>query len=151
MAQQPKTLPFGKFKVFVGDGATPTEGFDAPCGFTQKALQLSAETNTQAIPDCVDPDAPAWQAREVSTLSANVSGSGVIAMEDYETWRQWFLSAAGKNIRVQFDSAAANGGGYWQGRAVLTSLQHNANLGNKAELSVTMESDGAWDWTDAPA
>lgn len=145
---QPKTLKFGLFKVYLGDGADP-EAFSAPCGFTQKALSLSAQTNDQQIPDCDDPDAPFWTSREVNSLSASVSGSGLIAMEDYERWRNAFLAAETVSVRVELDESAANGGGYWQGKAIVTSLQHTANLGNKSELAVSLESDGAWTWVDA--
>lgn len=148
---KPRTLSFGSFKVYLGDGASP-EVFTAPCGFTQKALTIEATVSDTTVPDCDDPEAAAWTERGVTALSATVTGSGVMAMASVETWREWMLSAASKNVRVEFDDTGANGGGYYQGPAVLQSLGHTVALGsdgNKAQLAVNIVSDGEWTWTDA--
>ena len=106
----PTTKKFGEFLVKVGNGGSP-ETFAAPCGFTEKALQLSAETSDQTIPDCDNPDAAAWTSREVTRQSANITGNGVLAVESIATWRTWFLSAANRNVRVEFPGSGAAGGG----------------------------------------
>lgn len=148
---QPRTLSFGNFRVYLGDGTSP-EVFTAPCGFTQKSLTIDSATSDFQVPDCDSPEAPAWTTRAVTALSAAVSGSGVLAMASLDEWRNWALSGLEKNIRVEFNDTGANGGGYYQGPAILTSLGHAVALGsdgNKAQLNVQIASSGAWAWTDA--
>jgi hypothetical protein len=71
---QPTVLPGTKLLILVGDGASP-EVFGEPCGLTTKSFELSASTNTTLIPDCADPEAPAWEAKDVNALSATASTS----------------------------------------------------------------------------
>lgn len=147
MATYPKTLPAGAFKVYLGDGAEP-EVFAQPCGFTDKALNMTATATDTVVPPCPpDDDEAAWTERSVTALSAEVTGSGVLAMGGLATWRAWYLSGQSKNIRVEFDSDPD--GGYWQGAAILTAFNHTAARGGKAQVSVTMPSDGPWVWVDA--
>lgn len=140
---RPQTIKFGDFKVFLGnDDATV---FTAPCGFTQKALTISADVATENIPDCDDPDAPAWTGRNVTSLSASVSGSGVLAAESYDVWVERMTDAVSFPVRVQVGDL-----GWWQGLAILSNITHTANLGPKVEASVSLDSDGEWVWTPAP-
>lgn len=148
---KPRTLSFGNFKVYLGDGASP-EVFTAPCGFTQKSLTINAQSSSTNVPDCDDPEAVAWEEKAVSVLSAQVQGSGVMAMASLATWRDWALSGQHQKVRVEFADTGANGGGYYEGFAILTTLGHATTLGsdgNKVQLQVTLDSDGEWTWTDA--
>ncbi|MDR3512627.1 MAG: phage tail tube protein [Caulobacteraceae bacterium] len=149
---KPTTLPFSSFQVLLGDGATP-ETFSAPCGFTKRSLKLSSQTSDTIVPDCDDPTIAAWTERNVSSLSGQVSGNGVTAMGSLSTWRAWFLSGQTKNIRILFNLPGAQGGGYFQGGAVLTDWSHDADIkseGGRTQQSVTLDNDGLWAWTDNP-
>jgi hypothetical protein len=66
---KPTTLSFANFKVYLGDGASP-ETFVAPCGFVQKALTLDATTSDTNVPDCDDPEAPAWTERGITATGS---------------------------------------------------------------------------------
>lgn len=143
---KPSTLKFSSFLVKLGDGAG-TEIFSAPCGFTSKALNLSAASSNTTLPDCDDPEAAAWDAKAVSALSGQVQGSGVLALESLATWIAWFNSGASKNIQIILDD---DDGGTFAGAAILTSLNLSAQLqqdGNRAQISVTIDNDGEWVWT----
>jgi hypothetical protein len=147
---KPRTLPFGNFKVYLGDGATP-EVFSLPCGFTKESLKISNASSSTVVPDCDDPMAAAWEERAVSAISAQVSGSGVLAMAALATWRAWALSGQSKNIRVMFDDTGANGGGYFQGAAILSDWSSDADRtanGGRTQISVTIDNDGEWTWID---
>ena len=146
---KPVTTKFGDFVVLLGDGATPTENFTRPCGFTDKSFELKAATNSTQVPDCDDPDAPAWEEKAVTVLSASVSGQGVMANESQDDWRAFFFGATSRNVRVQTLASIQNGGGYYQGAAILTSLKLDASLGDKVKCSVSLENDGPWAWTAA--
>lgn len=142
---QPTVASFGKFIVQLGDGASP-EVFSAPCGFTERSLELKADTNATQVPDCDNPDAPAWEDKDVRTLSASITGQGVMALEALPTWRTWFFSALPKNVRVRLNAPTGKNPGYYQGAAILTSLKHDSNIGEKCKLSVSIENTGAWTW-----
>lgn len=147
---RPRTRRFGDFRVYID--TTPeatTPSFEMPCGFLSKSLEISATSGETEVGDCDDPDAPVWTERDVRALSARVSGQGVLAMESYATWRS-MLGQPGRLIRVEFNDTAANGGGYWQGRAILNTLTHGSgNRGEKLTLNIDMSSDGEWTWTPA--
>lgn len=143
---KPTTENFADFVVLIGNGATP-EVFVAPCGFTQKALKLTAQSSGTILPDCDDPTAPAWTARAVTALDGQVSGSGVLAQESDDLWIDWFVSGLSKNIKIQ------RAGGTWTGAAILTELSDSTSLnseGNRVQRSATIDNDGEWAWTPAP-
>lgn len=147
----PLTLSFSNFKVYISDTDSPGV-YTAPCGFTQKSLVIDAETSDTTVPDCDSPEAAAWTERAVTALSATINGSGVMAMASLSLWREWALSAQARTVRVEFNETGANGGGYYEGDAILQSLGHAVALGSdggKVQLSVNMISDGAWTWTAA--
>jgi len=145
---QPTTIRHGKFKIYVED-PNSAGTYIAPCAFTEKALTLAGSPVEDVIPDCDNPDAPAWVGRSIGSLSASVSASGLWAAEAYETWRTLFLAGEPFNVRVEFDETGANGGGYYAGAAVLTSLGNSSSQGKRVEASVELASDGAWTWTAA--
>lgn len=148
---QPRTLSFRNFKIYISDTDSPGV-YTAPCGFNQKALTITADTSDVNVPDCDNPEDPAWVERAVTALSAVVNGSGVMAMASLATWRAWMLAATARTVRVQFDDTGANGGGYYEGDAILQELGHAVQLGadgNKAQLNVNIISTGEWAWTSA--
>jgi len=145
---RPNTITFGKFLVLVGDGASP-EVFAAPCGFTDRSLDMNSETNSTDVPDCDNPDAPVWSEKSIKTLSATVTGQGVLAQEAHATWREWFFSGAPRNVRVKIDLTGAQGGGYYEGSAILTQFKVDSSYGDKVKVSVTLNNNSEWTWTDA--
>jgi hypothetical protein len=147
---QPTTASWTKLLILLGDGEV-SEGFAAPCAPT-KGIAITAETSDNTIQDCADPDAPTWVARVARALSAEVSGSGRLALESWETWKDWMLSGEGKNIRVKIDVPLANNGGHFAMSAVLTGLTVSGNEDDgKIGVDVTMVSDGQVTWVDASA
>ncbi len=142
---RPTTIKGSKFLIQLESSDSPTV-FVAPCALTSKSIDFSAESNDFNVPDCDDPDAPTWTERVVSALSAGVSGSGTLAMESLETWREWFLSGLEKNIRVKLDH---DDGGYFSMSAILTGFNLGGNQGELATIEVTIASNGEVTWTDA--
>lgn len=139
-----------KFLVQLSNEDSP-ETFSAPCGITSKQVTFTAEVTEETMPDCDDPNAPVWVDRYTNTLSAGVSGSGKVALEDLETWREWFEGGATKKVRVLVDETLANGGGYWEGLAILASFGVTHERTRTAELEVDVQSSGPWVWTAAAA
>jgi hypothetical protein len=143
---QPTVIAGTKLLILVGNGATP-EVFSQPCGLTTRNFDLAASTNSTLIPDCDDPEAPAWEAKDVNALSATISGSGVMAIEAFPTWKDWFMNAQSKNIQIKLDDPAL---GYWQGSFIMSSAKFTGVRGQKVNIDCTMVNDGAVSWVDAP-
>lgn len=142
---QPTVLPGTKLLILVGDGASP-EIFAEPCGLTTKSFDLAASTNTTLLPDCDDPEAPAWEAKDVNALSATVSGSGVMAIESFEKWNDWFMSAASHSLQIKLDNGAL---GHYAGSFILSAFKLGGTRGQKVTVDVTLVNDGAVSWVDA--
>lgn len=132
---KPTTFKFGQMLIEVGDGASP-EVFTAPCGLRTKSFNLQVETQEDNVPDCDDPDAPAWKEREVTGLSRDITGEGVLADEFLTTWDDWATSGNPRNVRITV------GDYVWTGAYFLTGFEITGQIGNKVNVSVTMQSDG---------
>jgi predicted secreted protein len=142
---QPTVLAGTKLLILVGDGNSP-ELFAQPCGLTTSGIDFSASTNTTLIPDCADPEAPAWEAKDVNSLAAQVTGNGVMAVESFDIWNDWFQSALAKNVQIKLDSADL---GYWQGAFILSGLRYGGQRGQKVTVDITLQNSGEVPWVPA--
>lgn len=135
----PTTAKFGKFRILLGDGATP-EVFAAPCGFTSKSLTLSKNLQEIDIPDCDDPDAIAWIGRDAQNLSAQIQGDGVAAAESVEDWNDAFqnVESVSAKVEIEFSTGTLTYTGLWQ----VDNLTFGAEQAGRVTLSVSMQSDG---------
>lgn len=138
---KPTTIKSGKIRVKLGDGASP-EVFTAPCGFTSKSFVRNKTLNEVSVPDCDDPDAPAWTERDVAALSWSVTGQGVLAAEALETWDAFFDSTESRNVLIEEEFPAPIGIVTYTGRAHLENLEHGAELGQRVTINVSLQSDG---------
>jgi hypothetical protein len=136
---QPQTARFGKFRILLGNNASPIV-YTAPCGFTSKSLTLTKDLTDVTLPDCDDPDAVAWVGRDASTLSASVSGDGVLASESVETWLDAWenVEAVPVKIEIEFPAKTIT----WTGLMHVSSLNPSTEQGGRVTMSVEMQSDG---------
>lgn len=135
----PTTAKFGKFRVLLGNGASP-EVFAAPCGFTSKSLVLTKNLSDINLPDCDDPDAPAWVGRDVESLTASITGEGVMAQESADTWMDAFEDTDSVSVKVEIEMPTTTW--TYTGRMHLSSLTLNAEQGGRVQANVEMQSDG---------
>ncbi|HRP26019.1 phage tail tube protein [Thauera sp.] len=136
---KPTTARPGSFIIALGDGGSP-EVFTAPCGFTSKAFNFTRNLAEVNIPDCDDPDAPDWLGRDVVSLSASVSGSGVLAAESIETWLAAVNTTASVNVTVTV--TYTTGVLTMTGAMQIESFGVSAEQGQKVSVDVSMQSDG---------
>lgn len=138
--------------VQIGDGASP-EVFAHDCLInTERGIAFASETNRQVIPDCDTPETPAWSVVNKDGLSATITGAGMLHTASVAEWAAWFASDDAKNVRVLLSGVTlANGGGHWAGAFKLTAWEVTGTRNEKAQVSVTLESDGAVAWVDASA
>jgi predicted secreted protein len=132
---QASTLKFSQFLIKLGNGMSP-EVFAAPCGLNSRGFSRTASTSDTNVPDCADPDAPSWLERDVVSLSGQMSGSGVVADEDFDTWNDWFESGVSKHIQITLGSRT------WTGSAILSKLDITGQRGQRVQFSVSIDSDG---------
>ncbi|CDM57193.1 phage tail tube protein [Rhizobium favelukesii] len=138
---QPSTARFGKFRVLLGDDATPIV-YSAPCGFTSKSLTLTKDLTEVNLPDCADPDAVAWIGRDASSLSASISGEGVAAAESIETWLEAWENVESVPVKIEIEFPSPAKTITWTGLMHVSSLNPSAEQGGRVTLSVEMQSDG---------
>ncbi len=135
----PLTAKFGKFRILLGDGASP-EVFAAPCGFTSKAITWTKGLTEINLPDCIDPDAPASVGRDVENLSVSVNGEGVLAAESIDEWILMQEAVVATNVRIEIDIGIFTH--TWNGGMLMGEMGINAEQGGRCTITVNMSSDG---------
>lgn len=140
----PTTAKFGKFRVLLGNDADPIV-YAAPCGFTSKSLTLTKDLTDVNLPDCDDPDAVAWVGRDAASLSASISGEGVLASESVEAWLDAWenVESIPVKIEVEFPAKTIT----WTGLMHIATFTTAAEQGGRATANVEMQSDGALERT----
>lgn len=136
---QPTTAKPGKMRVLLGNGADP-EVFSAPCGLTTKGLTITKNLSEVTIPDCDDPDAPFWMARDVESMSASISGEGVLAAESEAIWNTAAFSTDSLNVRVEVEFTT--GTRVFEGAFHLNEFGVNAQQGQRVSANISLQSDG---------
>lgn len=144
---QATTIKGGKFKVLIGNSANPIM-YSAPCGFTQRSITISKGLEEVSIPDCNDPDKVDWVGRDATSLSMSVSGEGVLAAESVEVWVDGVHSTNSVPVKIIWEFPAKTI--TWTGFMQVESLEAGANNGQRATLSVSLQSDGEMVRTVAP-
>jgi hypothetical protein len=145
---KPTVLTHKNFFFRIGNGLT-VETFVAPCAFTGRALDFAGDTVDTTVPDCDDVDAPVYVERVLSTKSATVTGEGVLSMGDLAMWRAFFEARESRNCRIVFDLTGAQGGGYYQGKFILTKFTPSSERSGKTTISVELKNDGDVTWVNA--
>ncbi len=140
MARKPVTAKPGKMILKVSNGADP-EVLTAPCGLTSKSITFSASFGETRIPNCDDPDAATWLARNKHSLSAAITGEGVLAAESVQTWSEFLGSSASRSIEITI--------GFSTGTMTWAGLFHLENFAPSGEdtqgtvmASIGLQSDG---------
>jgi predicted secreted protein len=130
--------------IKVGDDATP-QAFAHPCLINAKrGFKLTVSTNKIVVPDCDNPDDPAWQECIKDVLSASIDGAGKLDTADIAAYHAWLVSKDSKNVQVWLGTV-----GHWAGAFHLTNFEANGDRGALAECSITLDSDGIVTYTAA--
>ncbi|ADU12036.1 phage tail tube protein [Asticcacaulis excentricus] len=140
----PPSLTRGvKLLIKIGNGASPTEVFTALCSINaQRGITFNSQTNDETVPDCTDLEKIAWIVREVESLSVEVSGGGKANKPDVPKLFNWWKSGESKNIQIILDDATAANVITFAGAFKLTSFEVTGDRGGKAELTMSLASDG---------
>lgn len=133
------TLRGTQLYIKVGDGATP-EVFTHPCLInTQRGISFASSTNKVIVPDCDNPEDPAWSEAIKDALSATISGAGVLdnKIGTITFYDAWFRDTDSRNVQVWLGTL-----GHWPGAFHLTGWEVTGDRNNNAEATLTLESDG---------
>lgn len=135
----PTTLKGTQLYIKIENDASP-QAFAHPCLINaERGIVFRSTTNDIVVPDCTDPDDPAWRELVKDALSAGVTGAGLLdnVFATISSYDAWYRSDDSKRIQVWLGTV-----GYWEGDFKLTEFGFTGNRGTKAEVSLTMESDG---------
>lgn len=132
-----------KLVLKVGDGATPSEVFTALCTINaERGITFNAQTSDATIPDCADPDAIAFLAREKQSLSVDFTGGGMSDKADVKKLWDWWKSDEAKNCKIILDDDTAGNVITFTGAFHLTQFDLTGNRGEKVSSTLTLASDG---------
>lgn len=142
-----QTFRFSGYRVLLGNGGDP-ETFAAPCGFTERSISFNRELSETNTPDCADEDAPSWLERDVTSMSATVNGTGVLEATALPIWLGLLNTTVSFNARVELWREGVKIG-HWEGAFALESFETSASKGERVNVTVAMQSDGAVLYTAA--
>lgn len=148
---QAKTFKFSDVAILVGDGASPTEAFAAPCGLTQMGMTLATNSNQTDIPDCDNVDDAIWSVTDITSVQMTLSGQGVLDRTARVLWEAWAFSGTEKNVRWMYDVLLADHGGYYSAPAVLTNYQVSGQRGQRVTVQIAINLNGKPVFTPASA
>lgn len=139
---KPTTLIGTHLYVKLGDGADP-EVFTHPVMInTDRGFQLQSSGQSDMVYDPTEPDAPVWEDYYKTSMSAQITGSGVLDLASLSTFFDWHASDEAKNVQVWFGDANSD---HIDGPFKLTDFQVTApgGTGRKtATVSITLKSAG---------
>lgn len=127
----------------VGDGniSPGPETFASYCSINaEKGISFTAETNDVAIPDCTDLELVDWIAREKVSLSAGITGSGMLDKADVPKFYAFLTDDDSRNCRLTIPGP---GGTLFSGKFHLTAFDVTGARNDRATCSITLASDGA--------
>ena len=139
---KPTTYAGSTVAIYIEDTGTPGT-YLRPCGLNNHTVNFTKNTRDVTVPDCDDPDLPAWIERGVESLDMSVTGTGVLAAEAIDDWWTAFNSTDSINARIYIGAADdITNGRFWAGKVHVTSFEPSGERGDKAQVSVTVVSDG---------
>lgn len=140
-----------KFLILLGDGEA-SETFAHPCGANARSVKFTNNLGEDTMLDCSDPAGEtAVIERWLESQDAEITISGRVATESFDTWREWVDNGTEKNIQVILDEALADNGGYWSMAAYVSEFEMGAENKATATFSATIMGSGRRTWTDAAA
>lgn len=140
-------LQFSKGALLVGNAPVTPEVFAAMCGITSITQTFNKETGTVNMPDCTNPDLPGWLRIYLISNQMAITGSGTVALESMETFRDWAHSGEFKNVKWVITAPTGEGGGTYAGSALLTQWEMAAEARAPFTFNFGVTFDGEPIWT----
>lgn len=145
----PKKVKGGYLTVAVEDPDNAGQ-FLTLCGLTSRTHNEQFNTSDSFDADCADPESVPERNVDVTGHQHSISGEGRYNRAQAALLR----TIKGKSLTYRFNysenPADPVDAGYYEGPAVLTSWSRTGADGSYATASISIESDGEWEWHDAP-
>ncbi|WP_257154248.1 phage tail protein [Paracoccus pantotrophus] len=139
-----------KMFVRLSNGAEPPV-FIAPCGFTEKSFNRSKTFGETVTPYCEGgDDIVDWVERDTVSMTASISGQGVMARQSVPTWEAALASADSIECEVEIEWPDGSKELY-TGRFHVESLEIGSPEGQRVTSNVSMQSDGPVEYERVPA
>ena len=139
---KPVTYVGSSVAIFLEDPASPGT-YLRPCGLNNHTATWTKNTVDVNVPDCDDPELPAWIERGVESLDFSASGNGILAAEAIDAWWEAFNTTESILARIYIGKPTDTlNGRYWEGRVHLSNFEASGARGGKADASVNIVSDG---------
>lgn len=125
--------------IKIGNGNSP-ETFAHPCLInTKRGISFKSSSNKVIIPDCDNPEDPAWSEAIKDALSASIDGAGTLDLVDttIKFYDNWFRDSDPKNVQIWLGTV-----GYWGGAFDLNTWDINGDRNDNAQVSIALESNG---------
>lgn len=135
----PTTIRGTQLYIKIGNGGAP-EVFTHPCLISaERGINFRSSSNDIEVPDCTNPEDPAWRELVKGGLSVGLSGEGILdnVLATIQFYTNWWKADTGKNVQIWLGTV-----GYWSGSFKLTEWAINGTRGQKATVSISLESDG---------
>lgn len=134
-----------KLLIAIGNGASP-ETFTHPCMInTARGIQFSSNATETLLPYCPpDEDLAGWIEREQDSLTATISGAGVLdaVLTPFELFWDWFDLGLSKHVHVIVGAL-----GYFNGSWICSAKNiQGPGRREKVTFDCTLLSDGPINW-----
>lgn len=139
MAIKAKTANFHEMTL---DIETAPGVYTRVCGLTQRGINRAHNIQETEVPYCDDESLPAAVEIAVQSSTVTINASGAWAAQSHELMLQWWRSGQSKNIRIGHLRAEPGDIEYEMGPALLTSLNNEAQRGQKVTAEVEIRFDG---------
>lgn len=145
-------VPFQFAVIFVESPDTPST-FIKLCGIQTTGFNQAVQSSDRYVRDCDLPGKVPERRLRVTGRSRSLTGSGVFNVDQAALLEA--LPGKRRNYRFLMmdlsdpDDEAGEELGRWAGPGIVTSLNIGGSETEDGNLSITIESDGAWTFTPA--
>lgn len=142
------TIKHADVSLLIGDGVTPTEGFDAVCGFTTYNWTTNTNETSEDLLDCDDPAAPGYITPDVAAVGDTFQAQGYVDVDNSDLFYAWIQSGLPKNVRIKYDKAGKMG--RYAGPAIITNREEAYERRQSGRINVTLKFRSPPVWTADP-
>lgn len=123
--------------------------FEPFCGMTSLNLTVNIETNSTNVPDCDDPDLPAWLVSDEVSKQMQIGGNGVADQNVLAELTDWLLNGGERTFRWFRSAEAGPAAGYFEAPGILSNYEESGERGQPWNLAVTILLNGRPEWVPA--
>ena len=134
------------FGLLAGDGASPTEVFTIVCIATTLDFDRAIETDDEMVIDCNNPQNLPVRQSIAKGITWDVTFSGKCDYSRFATIEGKFDGNV-HNWQVEKYGTGANGGGIYQGGAMLSALKLSKSENGMVSFSGTLKGQGLLAYT----